>query len=51
MRADPAIPIERFAAAGLRMLAVMILVGGILASVIYWVVDRSSNTGCRSRSR
>ncbi len=39
MRADPAIPIERFAAAGLRMLAVMVLVGGILASVIYWVVD------------
>jgi hypothetical protein len=36
---DQAIPIQRFAAAGLRVLAVMILVGGILVSAIYWVVE------------
>lgn len=39
MSTDQAIPIERFAAAGLRVLAVMILVGGVLISAIYWVVE------------
>ncbi len=37
MDPDQAIPIQGFAAAGLRVFAVMILVGGILASTIYWV--------------
>jgi hypothetical protein len=36
---DQAIPIQRLAAAGLRALAVMILVGGMLTSAIYWVID------------
>ena len=36
---DQAIPIERFAAAGLRVLAVMILLGGVLISAVYWVVE------------
>lgn len=36
---DQAIPIQRLAATGLRVLAVMILVGGVLVSAIYWVVE------------
>jgi xanthosine utilization system XapX-like protein len=39
MARDQAIPIQRLAAAGLRVLAVMILVGGLLVSAIYWVVE------------
>ncbi len=36
---DQTIPIHRLAAAGLRVLAVMILVGGLLVSAIYWIVE------------
>lgn len=36
---DQTIPIQRLAAAGLRALAVMIVVGGILVSAIYWIVE------------
>lgn len=36
---DQTIPIQRIAAAGLRVLALMILVGGILLSAIYWIVE------------
>jgi len=36
---DQTIPIQRLAAAGLRVLALMILVGGILLSAIYWIVE------------
>lgn len=36
---DQTIPIHRLAAAGLRVLAVMILVGGVLVSAIYWIVE------------
>ena len=36
---DQTIPIQRLAAAGLRVLAVMILVGGVLVSAIYWIVE------------
>lgn len=39
MTADQAIPIQRLAAVGLRVLAVMVLVGGALVSAIYWVVE------------
>lgn len=39
MTTDQAIPIQRFAAAGLRVLAVMTVVGGVLFSAIYWVVE------------
>lgn len=36
---EQTIPIQRLAAAGLRALALMILVGGILVSAIYWIVE------------
>jgi hypothetical protein len=36
---DKTIPIQRLAAAGLRALALMIVVGGILLSAIYWIVE------------
>ncbi len=36
---DQTIPIQRLAGAGLRVLAVMILVGGVLISATYWVID------------
>ena len=39
MTRNQTIPIQRLAAAGLRVLAIMILVGGILVSAIYWIVE------------
>ena len=36
---DQTIPIQRLAAAGFRVLAGMIVVGGLLVSAIYWIVD------------
>lgn len=39
MTTDHAIPIQRFAAGGLRLLAVMTVVSGALFSAIYWVVE------------
>jgi hypothetical protein len=39
MTRDQTIPIQRIAAAGLRALALMGLVGGILVAAIYWIVE------------
>ena len=36
---EQTIPIQRLAAAGLRALALMIVVGGLLVSAIYWIVE------------
>ncbi|MFO8152579.1 hypothetical protein [Thioalkalivibrio sp.] len=39
MTSDQVVPIQRLASAGLRVIAVMVLVAGALVSAIYWVVE------------